>query len=94
MLSRSIKSEIISTALGRSSLAFIMVVYSRTNVDDTESNTNETTVPRKLEKGDREMIECSLPALLTVKSGLDIPKEPGIRGVLKARGKASVRQDL
>ena len=94
VLSRGIKPEIISTALGRSSLGFTMDVHSHTKVDDIESDINKTTVQRKLEKGDREMIECSLPALFTVESSLNIPRNPGIRGVLKARSKAIVRQDL
>ena len=70
------------------------VVRRVVKVDDIESDTNKITVPRKIEKGTREMIECSLPALLTVESGLYIPKDPGIRGVPKTRGKAIVRQDL
>ena len=37
------------------------VVRSVVKVDDIESDTNKITVQRKLEKGDREMIECLLP---------------------------------
>ena len=38
------------------------VVRRVVKVDDIESDTNRITVPRKLEKGDREMIECLLLA--------------------------------
>jgi len=40
---------------------------------------------RKLEKGNRQVVECSLPALLTVEAGLNTPRHSTIRGVLKAR---------
>lgn len=40
---------------------------------------------RKLEKGNRQVVECSLPALLTVEAGLNTPRHATIRGVLKAR---------
>jgi electron transfer flavoprotein alpha/beta subunit len=57
-----------------------MDIYPHTNIDDIEPDTNKITVPRKLEKGDCEMIECSLSALLTVESGLNIPTNQASEG--------------
>ncbi|HEY92013.1 MAG TPA: electron transfer flavoprotein subunit beta/FixA family protein [Dehalococcoidia bacterium] len=39
----------------------------------------------KLSKGDREVIECSLPAVLAVDNGCNTPRHATIKGVLKAR---------
>jgi len=48
---------------------------------------------RKLAKGDREIVECSLPAVLTVETGLNTPRNATIKGVLKARGRQIPHQD-
>ncbi len=40
---------------------------------------------RKLTKGDREVLECSLPVVLTVETGMIAPRNATIKGVLKAR---------
>lgn len=42
-------------------------------------------IQSKLSKGDREVIECSLPAVLVVDSGINTPRHATIKGVLKAR---------
>jgi electron transfer flavoprotein beta subunit len=42
-------------------------------------------VHRKLEKGNRQVMECPLPALLTVEAGLNTPRNASIKGVLRAR---------
>ena len=60
---------------------------------DTNSEAKKLLVQRKLEKGDREVVECSLPVLLTVETGLNIPRHPTVRGVLKARGKNITQYD-
>jgi electron transfer flavoprotein beta subunit len=49
---------------------------------------------RKLEKGDREVVECPIPALLTVETGLNSPRNPTIKGVLRAKNKEITRRDL
>ena len=94
MLSRGIRLDVIATTLRRSLLNFAIDVYSHTKVDDIQKDTNEIMVQTKLEKGDCKMIECSLLNLLTEESGINIPKNPVIRGGLKTRGKVIVRQDL
>ena len=60
---------------------------------DIDNKVNRLLVQRKLEKGDREVVECSLPALLTVEAGLNNPRNPTIKGVLKARSKEITRYD-
>ena len=50
-------------------------------------------VQRKLEKGNREVVECPLPALLTVEAGLNTPRHATIRGVLKARKQEIAQRD-
>jgi electron transfer flavoprotein beta subunit len=44
-------------------------------------------VHRKLERGDREVITCSLPTLLTVETGLNIPRHIGVQGIFRTRKK-------
>jgi electron transfer flavoprotein beta subunit len=51
-------------------------------------------VQRKLEKGNREIVECPLPALLTVEAGLNTPRHATIKGVLKSRKQEIIRYDL
>ena len=48
---------------------------------------------RKLARGNREVVECKLPAVLAVETGLNSPRNATIKGVLKARSKQILRQD-
>jgi len=48
---------------------------------------------RKLSRGDREIVECSLPAVLAVETGLNTPRNATIKGVLKARNRQIPRQN-
>ena len=60
---------------------------------DMDTENTKLLLHRKLEKGDREVVECSLPALLTVEAGLNSPRNPTIKGVLKARSKEITKHD-
>ncbi len=60
---------------------------------DIGSEGSKLAVQRKLEKGDREVVECSLPALLTMEAGLNSPRNPTIKGIMKARSKEIVKYD-
>jgi len=40
---------------------------------------------RKLEKGNREIVECGLPAVLSIEAGERKPRHTTVRGVLRAR---------
>jgi len=70
----------------------IPLVQSVVNVE-TNSESKRLRVQRKLEKGNREIVECPIPALLTVEAGLNIPRHATIRGVLKARKQEILRSD-
>ena len=48
---------------------------------------------RKLSRGDRGVVECSLPAVLAVETGLNTPRNATIKGVLKARNRQIPRQN-
>ena len=45
----------------------------------------QAIVHRKLEKGNREIVEASLPALLAVEVGLNSPRHPDLRRVIAAQ---------
>jgi electron transfer flavoprotein beta subunit len=60
---------------------------------DFGSEQGKLVVHRKLTKGDREVVECSLPAVLAVETGLNTPRHATIKGVLKARNTKIPRQD-
>lgn len=60
---------------------------------DTKPGSNMLSVQRKLGRGDREVVECSLPVLLTVETGLNNPRYPTVRGVLKARSREIPQYD-
>jgi electron transfer flavoprotein alpha/beta subunit len=45
-------------------------------------------VNRRIERGDREIIECTLPALLTVVKGINQPRLPGFQAISRARTQA------
>jgi len=55
------------------------------NVVRVELQKDKLRLNRKLEKGNREVVECPLPALLTVEAGETKPRHTTIRGVLRAR---------
>lgn len=43
------------------------------------------TAERRLNRGDRETVECSGPVLLTVEVGINVPRIPGLSAMLQAR---------
>ena len=47
----------------------------------------ELIVQRKLERGNREVLKCPLPALLTVEAGLNTPRHLTVPGIFKTRKK-------
>jgi len=53
---------------------------------DVSAHERKAIVERYLGKGDREEIECSLPALFTVEMGLNDPRYPTLPNRLKAEG--------
>ncbi len=59
---------------------------------DMKAEENKMTVRRKLARGDREVVECPLPALLAVEAGLNRPRNPTIRGIMRARSREITRR--
>ncbi len=55
---------------------------------------DKVTVHRKLEKGNGEVVETSLPALLTVETGLNRPRYPSLRDIFAAQTKEVRNYDL
>ena len=68
-------------------LALMLGIPLVSGIVNIEANleSKKLVMQRKLEKGNREVVECPLPALLTVEAGLNTPRHATIRGVLKAR---------
>ena len=54
---------------------------------EPSSSYEKVTVHRKLEKGNREVVETDLPALLTVEAGLNKPRYPNLRAIFAAQRK-------
>ena len=59
---------------------------------DLDSEPGRLVLQRKLARGDREVVQCSLPAVLAVDTGLNTPRHATIKGVLRARGREITRQ--
>jgi len=60
---------------------------------DINPESGSLVLQRKLSRGDREIVECSLPVVLTVDTGLNTPRNATIKGVLKARNRQIPKQD-
>jgi len=54
---------------------------------DIASDGGKVIVHRKLERGNREIVETNLPALLTVETGLNTPRYPSLRAIFAAQRK-------
>ncbi len=50
-------------------------------------------VHRKLERGNQEVVEGSLPALLTVEAGLNTPRHISVQGIFRTRKKEIAKYD-
>lgn len=55
---------------------------------------NKITVHRRLERGNREVVEANLPALVTVETGLNKPRYPRLRDIYAAQRKEIKDYDL
>lgn len=59
-----------------------------------DSEAGKLVVHRKLKLGDREVVECSPPVLLTVETGLNTPRHLTVPGIFKAKKKEIIKRDL
>ena len=61
---------------------------------DFSPDSRKVTVHRKLEKGNRVVVETDLPLLLTVETGLNKPRYPTLRAILAAQRQEITKFDL
>ncbi|MDX8290059.1 electron transfer flavoprotein subunit beta/FixA family protein [Metabacillus indicus] len=67
-------------------LAELLDIPYVTTITKLEINGNQATVVRDVE-GDSEVIETSLPLLVTAQQGLNEPRYPSLPGIMKAKKK-------
>lgn len=51
-------------------------------------------VQRAVEKGNREVMECTIPALFTVEKGINVPRYPTLPGILTAQNQPIERLEI
>ena len=51
-------------------------------------------VHRSVERGNREVMECTIPALFTLEKGINIPRYPTLPGILRAQKQAIQRVEI
>ena len=71
-----------------------MPVVSAAIKTDITAENDKVIVHRKLPRGNREVVETSLPALLTVETGLNKPRYPNLRAVFAAQRKEITEYNL
>lgn len=52
---------------------------------DVDRENQKVFLHRSVERGNRETMECTMPALFTVERGINIPRYPTLPGILKAQ---------
>ena len=62
-----------------------MPYASRVLSMEIEEDLNRVTAARALERGDREVIQCELPAVLSVQLALNRPRYPALHNVLRSK---------
>ena len=67
-------------------LADALNIPSVTSIIKLEVEENKATVTREIDGG-TEIVEISLPAVLTAQKGLNIPRYPSMMGIMKAKKK-------
>jgi electron transfer flavoprotein beta subunit len=75
-------------------LAALLDLPAVTRVVCLELSDGEALVHRRLERGRREVLRCSLPALFAVQEGINRPRYPKLRAVFASRGADIARQSL
>ena len=50
----------------------------------SEDNGKGVRIERKIERGDRQILRCALPALFSIQKGASIPRYPKLKGFLRA----------
>lgn len=79
-----------------SAIAEMLDIALVTGVTEIEVSTEQkkVTVQRRLEGGNREVVETPLPALLAVEAGLNKPRYPSLPSMIMAQRKEIERHDI
>jgi len=79
-----------------SAIAEMLGISLVTGVTKIEVSADQKKVmaQRKLEGGNRELVETTLPALLTVEAGLNKPRYPSLPSMMMAQRKESEQYDI
>jgi len=75
-------------------LAELLDLPAVTSVLQLEVRDGEALVHRRLERGRREVLRCPLPALLAVEEGINRPRYPKLRVLLRSLGAEIPRRGL
>jgi electron transfer flavoprotein beta subunit len=60
----------------------------------SEDNGKQVRIERKIERGDRQILSCTLPALFSVQKGTTIPRYPKLNGFLRAEDYTIEKRDI
>lgn len=74
-------------------LAEELDIAQATTITKLDIKDNEATIERDVE-GDKEIIQVSLPVLITAQQGLNEPRYPSLPGIMKAKKKPIERLEL
>ncbi|MCM3568081.1 electron transfer flavoprotein subunit beta/FixA family protein [Neobacillus mesonae] len=75
------------------SVAEILDIPQVTTITNLEINDMKATIVRDVE-GNEEIVEVSLPVLVTAQQGLNEPRYPSLPGIMKAKKKPLVKLEL
>jgi electron transfer flavoprotein beta subunit len=75
-------------------LAELLDLPAVTGVLQLEMRDGEAVVHRRLERGRRELLRCPLPALFAVEEGINRPRYPKLRSLLRSLRAEIARHDL
>lgn len=87
---RSVDNDSYAVASMVSELLDLPIV---TSITELNTGDNKITVKRIIQKG-TEVVECSLPAIVTTEKGLNEPRYPSLKGMMTAKRKEISQKDV
>jgi electron transfer flavoprotein beta subunit len=61
---------------------------------EMDGESKRVLVHRVVERGNREVMECTIPALFTVEKGINVPRYPTLPGILRAQKQVIQRVEI
>ncbi len=61
---------------------------------EMDRDNEKALVHRAVERGSREVMECTIPALFTVEKGINVPRYPTLPGILRAQNQPIERLEI